>query len=95
MITKLKIQFEEYKRVEEALKERLEEKYRIIGSLEAEIVTLRKYLQKKNLQNNSKVLDEIIRSQRKNHDSDTTRKKMDQDPKEHIKKHYQESMQRQ
>jgi hypothetical protein len=36
--------------------------------LEAEIVTLRKDLQKKNMQNNSKVLDDIISSQRPNHD---------------------------
>jgi hypothetical protein len=46
----------------------LEEKDRIIGSLEAEIVTLRKDLQKKNMQNNSKVLDDIINGQRPNHD---------------------------
>jgi hypothetical protein len=68
MITKLKIQVEEDKRIEEALKEQLEEKDRIIGSLEAEIVILRKDLQKKNMQNNSKVLDEIISSQRPHHD---------------------------
>jgi hypothetical protein len=36
--------------------------------LEAEIVTLIKGLQKKNMQNNSKVLNEIISSQRPNHD---------------------------
>jgi hypothetical protein len=47
LITKLKIQVGEEKIIVEALKERLEEKYRIIGSLEAEIVTLRKDLQKK------------------------------------------------
>jgi hypothetical protein len=35
MITKLKIQLEEVKIIEESLKERLEEKDRIIGSLEA------------------------------------------------------------
>jgi hypothetical protein len=68
MITKLKIQVEEDKRIEETLREQLEERDRIIGNLEAEIVTLRKYLQKKNMQNNSKVLDEIISSQRPNHD---------------------------
>jgi hypothetical protein len=68
MITKLKIQVEEDKRIEEALKEQLEEKDRIIGNLEAEIVTLRKDLQKKNMQNNSKVLDNIINSQRPHHD---------------------------
>jgi hypothetical protein len=42
MITKLKVQIEEDKRIEEALKEQLEGKDRIIGNLEAEIVTLRK-----------------------------------------------------
>ena len=68
MITNLKVQIEEDKRIEEALKEQLEEKDKIIGNLEAEIVTLRKDLQKKNMQNNSKVLDDIINSQRPNHD---------------------------
>ena len=67
MITKLKIQMEEDKKIEEALKERLEERDRIIGNLEAKIVTLRKDFQKKNMQNNSKVLDDIINSQRLNH----------------------------
>jgi hypothetical protein len=42
MITKLKVQIEEDKRIEEALKEKLEEKDRIIGNLKVEIVTLRK-----------------------------------------------------
>jgi hypothetical protein len=64
MITKLKVQIEEDKRIEEALKENLEEKDRIIGNLEAEIVTLRKDIQKKNMQNSSKVLDDIISSQK-------------------------------
>jgi predicted RNase H-like nuclease (RuvC/YqgF family) len=50
------------------LKEQLEEKDRIIGNLEADIVTLRKDLQKKNMQNNSKVLDDIIDSQKPHHD---------------------------
>jgi hypothetical protein len=68
MITKLKVQIEEDKRIEEALKEQLEEKDRIIGNLEAEVVTLRKDLQQKNMQNNSKVLDNIINSQRPHHD---------------------------
>jgi hypothetical protein len=49
MITKLKVQIEEDKRIEEALKEQLEGKDRIIGNLEAEIVTLRKNIQKKNM----------------------------------------------
>jgi hypothetical protein len=49
MITNLKVQREEDKRIEEELKEQLEEKDKIIGNLEAEIVTLRKYLQNKNM----------------------------------------------
>jgi seryl-tRNA synthetase len=68
MITNLKVQIEEDKRIEEALKEQLEEKYKIIGNLEAKIVTLRKDLQKKNMQNGSKFLDDIIRSQKYHHD---------------------------
>jgi hypothetical protein len=64
MITKLKVQIEEDKRIDEALKEKLEEKDRIIGNLEAEIVALRKDIQKKNMQNSSKVLDDIISSQK-------------------------------
>jgi hypothetical protein len=61
MITKLKVQIEQDKRIEEALKEQLEEKDKIIGNLEVEVVTLRKDIQKKNMQNSSKVLDDIIR----------------------------------
>jgi hypothetical protein len=68
MITNLKVQIEEDKRIEETLKEQLEEKDRIIGNLEAEIVTLRKDLQKKNMQNISKVLDDIINSKKPHHD---------------------------
>ena len=49
MITNLKVQIEEDKRIEEALKEQLEEKDKNIGNLEAEIVTLRKDIQKKNM----------------------------------------------
>jgi hypothetical protein len=64
MITKLKVQIEEDKRIEEALKENIEENDRIIGNLEVEIVTLRKDIQKKNMQNSSKVLDDIINSQK-------------------------------
>jgi hypothetical protein len=45
----LKVQIEEDKRIEEALKEQLEEKDKIIGNLEAKIVTLRKDIQKKNI----------------------------------------------
>jgi hypothetical protein len=64
MITKLKVQIEEDKRIEEALKEQLEEKDKIIGNLEAEVVTLRKDIQKKNMQNSSKVMDDIINNQK-------------------------------
>jgi hypothetical protein len=64
MITKLKVQIEEDKRIEEALKEQLEGKDRIIGNLEVEIVTLRKDIQKKNMKNSLKVLDDIISSQK-------------------------------
>ena len=39
-----------------------------IGNLEAEIVTLRKDIQEKNIQNNSKFLDDIINSQQSHHD---------------------------
>jgi hypothetical protein len=42
MITKLKVQIEKDKIIEEALKEQLEGKEKIIGNLEAEIVTLTK-----------------------------------------------------
>jgi hypothetical protein len=64
MITILKVQIEEDKRIEEALKEQLEENDKIIGNLEVEIVTLRKDIQKKNMQNSSKVMDDIINSQK-------------------------------
>jgi hypothetical protein len=64
MITKLKVQIEEDKRIEEALKEQLEGKDRIIGNLEVEIITLRKDIQKKNIQNSSKVPDDIIDSKK-------------------------------
>jgi hypothetical protein len=52
MITNLKVQIEEDKRIEETLKEKLEERDKIIGNLEEEIVPLRKDIQKKNMQNN-------------------------------------------
>jgi hypothetical protein len=64
MITKLKVQIEEDKRIEEALKEQLEENDKIIGNLEAEVVILRNDIQKKNMQNSLKVLDDIINSQK-------------------------------
>jgi hypothetical protein len=68
MNTNLKNQIKEDKIIEEALKEQLEGRDRIIGNLEAEIVTLRKDLQKKNMQNNSKVLNDIINSKKPHHD---------------------------
>jgi hypothetical protein len=68
MITNLKVQIEEDKRIEKALKEQLEGRDRIIGNLEAKIVTLKKNLQKKNIQNSSKVLNDIISSQKPHHD---------------------------
>ena len=64
----MKVQIEEDKIIEESLKEQLEGRDRIIGNLKAEIVTLRKDLEKKNMQNNSKFLNDIINSQRPNHD---------------------------
>ena len=49
MISNLKIQVEEEKRIEKTLKEQLEEKDMIIGNLEEKIDTLRKDLQQKNM----------------------------------------------
>ena len=63
MITRLKVQIEEDKRIEEALKEQLEEKDNIIGNLEVEVVTLRNDIQKENMKNSLKFLDDIISSQ--------------------------------
>jgi hypothetical protein len=55
MITNLKVQIEEDKRIEEALKEHLEGRDRNIGNLEEKIVTLRKDIQKKNMQTSQKI----------------------------------------
>jgi len=69
MTVKLKIQVEKDKRIKEALRGQLDEKDKRIKNLESKIVTLRKYLQKKDMKENStKVLDEIISSQRTYHD---------------------------
>jgi hypothetical protein len=99
MITKLKVQIEEDKRIEAALKEQLEGKDRIIGNLEVEIVTLRKDIQKKNMQNSSKVLDDIINIVKNliltSPDLDTIRQKRDQAPKQQSKKQIQKVMQKQ
>ena len=61
MITKLKVQIEEDKIIEDSLKEKIEEKDRIIGNLEAKIVRLRKDI---HIQNSSKVLGDIISSKK-------------------------------
>ena len=95
MITKLKVQIEEDKRIEEAFKEQLEGKGGIIGNLEAEIVTLRKDIQKKNIQNSSKVLDDNINSQKSYLDKSElgyNHTKRDQDPKQQRKKQIQNIM---
>jgi hypothetical protein len=68
MITNLKVQIEEDKIIKETLKEQLEEKNRIIGNLEEKIVTVREDLQNKNLQNNPKVLEDIISNQKPHND---------------------------
>jgi hypothetical protein len=98
MITKLKVQIEYDKRIEEALKEQLEEKDKITGNLEAEIVTLRKDIQKKNMQNSSKVLDVIINSQKSHLDKSGLRYNQTEKgsaPKQPIKKQIQKDMQKQ
>jgi hypothetical protein len=73
MITRLKVEIEEDKIIEEALKEQLEERDKIIGNLEANIVTLRKDIQKKNMQNRSKVLDDNISSKKSHLDKSRLR----------------------
>jgi len=66
---KLKLQEEEDKRIKEALRGKLEERDMTIEGLEAEIFTLRKYLKKKDMQpNNTRILDNIINSQRPYYD---------------------------
>jgi hypothetical protein len=61
----LKFQVEESIRIKEILKRQLEEKEKEKESLEIEIVSLRKKIQKKDMQqNNIKILDEIINAQR-------------------------------
>ena len=98
MITKLKVQIEEDKRIEEALKEQLEGKDGIIGNLEADIVTLRKDIQKKNMQNISKVLDDIISSKKSYLDKSElgyNQTEKDQAPRQQSKKHIQKALQKQ
>jgi hypothetical protein len=98
MITKLKVQIEEDKRIEEALKEQLEGKDKIIGNLEAEIVTLIKDIQKKNMQNSSKfwmTLSTVKNIILTSPNLDTIRQKRDQAPKQQSKKQIQKVMQKQ
>jgi len=63
-IIDLKIHLEEAKVIREILKRQLEEKKKITKNMEAEIVSLRQELHKKDIQlnfgNNTKTLDEII-----------------------------------
>jgi hypothetical protein len=64
-ITKIKIQVEEGKHIEEALIGKLNEKEIIIEGLEVEIVTLIKYIQKKDMKkNNTSILDNIINNKK-------------------------------
>jgi hypothetical protein len=63
-IIDLRIQLEEDKLIEETLKRQMEEKKKITENLEDEIVSLRKELQKKDIQlnfgNSTEIMDEII-----------------------------------
>ena len=68
MITNLKVEIEEDKMIEEAVKEQLEGRDKIIRNLEEKFVTLRKDLQKKNMQNKSKVFNDIINSKKSHYD---------------------------
>jgi hypothetical protein len=66
--------------------------------LEAEVVTLRKDIQKKNMQNSSKVLDDIISSKKSHLDKSRlgyNQTKRDQAPKKQRKKQIQRDMQKQ
>lgn len=71
-ITNLMIQLEEARRIEEALVEQLEENLKVKENLEAEIVSLRKDLQKRDLNKkfemSSKMLDQILSSQKSFHE---------------------------
>jgi regulator of replication initiation timing len=65
MIMNLKVQVEDTRGIEETLKNQLEENEKMKESFEAEIVSLRKELQKKEVQqNDTKILDEIVSIQR-------------------------------
>jgi hypothetical protein len=65
IIVHLKIQIEEAKTIEELLKNQINEKEESCCKLEAEIVDLRKKVEKSNkFLNSSRILDEILESQR-------------------------------
>jgi hypothetical protein len=75
-IIHLKTQIEESKRVEELLKNQINEKEESCDKLEAEIVYLRKKVEKSNkFLNSSKILDEILESQRSPYDKSGLRYK--------------------
>ena len=64
-IVHLKTQIEEAKRVEELLKNQINEKEESYHKLEAKVVYLRKKVEKSNkFLNSSRILDEILESQR-------------------------------
>jgi hypothetical protein len=68
-IVHLKTQIEEAKRVDELLKDQINEKEESCHKLEAEIVELRKKVEKSNkFLNSSKILDDILESQRSPYD---------------------------
>ena len=64
----MKTQLQEAKRIEEVIREQLNEKKKDCEKLEDEIILLRKKLEKgtiqSRLENNSKILDDILNSQR-------------------------------
>ena len=66
------VQLEEAKMIEESLAKQLEENLRVKENLEAEIISFRKDLQKRDLnqsfENRSKILDQILSSQKYFHD---------------------------
>jgi chromosome segregation ATPase len=68
-IVHLKTQIEEVKRVEELLKNQINEKEDSCHKLEAEVVDLRKKVEKSNkFLNNSQILNEILESERSPYD---------------------------
>jgi DNA repair exonuclease SbcCD ATPase subunit len=98
MITKLKVQIEEDKRIEEALKEQLEGKDGIIVNLEAEIVSLRKDIQRKICRIAQKFCMTLLAVKNlilTSPDLDTIKQKIDQASKQQSKKQIQKVMQKQ